>query len=412
MHQPRIRIHRSVLAVVVLALVTWSPDTRAAAEEDAGAPPRQKPVRETLLRTHLKQTVDALTAPELAGRGAWAQRRLAADWIALQFKAVGLKPLPGRTGYFDDHGGTEEQPEARNVVGWLPAPARQPDEQEPAPYILVSAHYDHLGKKDGKIHPGADDNASGVAVMLEVARAMAKVKLRRAVGVVFVAFDLEEQHLVGSRRYCEKPPLALDGLRAFVTFDMMGRSVGDLAPGALFLMGAEHSPDMEKLVDTLGSPEGGQRIRLGIDFQPGYSDYVHFAERKVPYLFVTSGACADYHRPGDTRDKIDWAHLELRTKWSLQLCEALARRAATPLTWAPRTEPRVEEIQDLVAALTAFEPRLDQVEGLPPGARNLFKAYTRMLKKSLEDGVISEGERKYARTQALMLFQFARSMPR
>lgn len=410
MHQPRSSPRRGGIVVVLLALVLSSLGTIAYAEEEA--PPRPKPVRETLLRTHLKETVDALTAPELEGRGAWAHRRLAADWIARRFASVGLKPLPGRKNYFDDHGGTTEQPEARNVVGWLPGAAKPEGEDGVAPYVLVSAHYDHLGKRDGQVHPGADDNASGVAVMLEVARAMAKVKMRRQVGVVFVAFDLEEQKLIGSRRYCEQPPLALEGLRAFVTFDMMGRSVGDLAPGALFLMGAEHSPDMEALVDGLGAPEGGQRIRLGIDFQPGYSDYVHFAERKVPYLFVTSGACADYHRPGDTRDKIDWAHLELRTKWSLRLCEAMAKRAATPLTWAPRTEPRVEEIQDLVAALTAFEPQLEKLEDLPPVARSMFKAYSKMLKKSLEDGVISEVERKYARTQALMLFQFARSMPR
>ena len=109
--------------------------------------------------------------------------------------------------------------------------------------------------------------------------------------VLFVAFDLEEQGLVGSRRLAAAPPLPLDRCAAFLTMDQMGRSLADLVPGTLFVMGAEHAEVLDAVVSDQPAIPGGKLGKLGIDFQPrvGYSDYLPFLEREMPFLFVSTG---------------------------------------------------------------------------------------------------------------------------
>jgi len=96
----------------------------------------------------------------------------------------------------------------------------------------------------------------------------------------------------------------------------------------------------------LPAPAQGRKLILGIDFQPGYSDYVPFREAHVPYVFLTSGACTDYHRPTDTPDKIERAQLAARTDWTRSLLDRLLAADERPV-WREAVNPGVAEIETL-----------------------------------------------------------------
>ncbi|MCX8051332.1 MAG: M28 family peptidase [Chlorobi bacterium] len=175
-------------------------------------------------------------------------------------------------------------------------------------YIAVGAHFDHLGWGDDnslytgverRIHPGADDNASGTAGLLELARAIAAQPLPRS--VVFCAFNAEERGLLGSAYYTRNPAVPLEKTVAMINLDMIGRLQGK----RLNIQGVGSSPLWKPLVDSLATAAG---------FEPSYtedgigpSDHASFYTRGVPVLFFFTGLHSDYHRPTDTWDKLDYS---------------------------------------------------------------------------------------------------------
>lgn len=398
------------LLSVVVALLSMAP----AFAEDAPSRAASE-IHATRLMSHVRW----LAAPDRKGRGRWPDREASADYIAKAFADAGLQPLPGRDSMFQDKAGLKE-PALRNVVAWLPG--TQGAEGE---HVILSAHYDHLGqqvieKQDGETttrttvtYAGADDNASGVAALLEIARCLGA---RHAAdpkafprGLVFVAFDLEERNLLGSRHYVQEPPLPLARCAAFLTMDMLGRSVGDLAPGYMFVMGAENSAGVDAAVRAAGQPEGGKAVIVGIDFQPGYSDYVPFKDAEIPYVFVTSGACEDYHQPGDVAKRIQPAHLRARTAWCLDLTTRLVGTKTRP-AWREGVAPSVGEIKDLRALIATIEKGLAKTTGLPPLAVQMVGNYGKYLDKILADDQVTIPERTSARNGALNLFRMAQQM--
>jgi hypothetical protein len=364
-----------------------------------------------------------LAAPARQGRGSWTQRKATADYVAAAFRAAGLAPLPGRDSMFvdapgDPSAGKDAEPALRNVVAWLPG-AHGADGE----HVILSAHYDHLGQRatetrseDGTItrttvtYPGADDNASGVAALLEIARvlgarhAAAPKSFPRA--LVFVAFDLEERETKGSRFYVKAPCLPLERCAAFLTMDMLGRSIADLAPGSLFVMGTENSAALDDDVRAVGDPKGGRRTTVGIDFQPGYSDYVPFRAAKVPYVFITSGACADYHAPGDVPARLDEAQLLARTRWVRDLTWRVLTDERRPV-WRDGVPPQVGEMKDLRTLIRGVQGHLADVPGVPPLAAVMVGNYGTYLDGILSDGKVTPRERESARTAALNLFKLA-----
>ena len=397
--------HRLLALLLPLLLLTAS---RAWAED---APPAD--VSAETLTTHVRW----LAAPERKGRGAWQDREASAAYVERAFRAAGLHPLPGRDAMFLDTPGVKE-PALRNVAAWLPGVATADGE-----YVILSAHYDHLGQRvtetaaEGSAtvrttttFHGADDNATGVAALLEIARVLGTRHAQEPQAfpraLVFVAFDLEEQNLVGSRRYVTEPPLPLARCAAFLTMDQLGRSLADLTPGTLFLMGTEHSAALEAQVRELAAPAEGAKAILGIDFQPGYSDYVPFHEARIPYVFVTSGACADYHQPTDVAARIDGPQLLARTRWVRDLTMRIVGGATRPV-WREAGPPQVAEMETLRALLTTAQENLAGVQGLPPMAGVLVGNYTKYLEKILADGVVTAEERGSARLGVLNLFKMA-----
>jgi hypothetical protein len=214
----------------------------------------------------------------------------------------------------------------RNVIGVLPGAARK-DEA-----VVVGAHYDHLGlggrhsmnpNLAGQVHNGADDNASGTAAIIEIARAAAASRTRFDRTVVFVAFAGEELGLIGSAQYVARPAVPLDRTVAMVNLDMVGRP-----RGRIMISGLETAPAVAADVDAAAATVDGIDInRFQEGAGVGSSDDTSFALKKIPAIGFFSGFHSDYHRPSD-----DWQQIEAdgAARVANLAYELTARLAARP----------------------------------------------------------------------------------
>jgi hypothetical protein len=205
---------------------------------------------------------------------------------------------------------------AANVIGILPGtdPARASEA------VVVGAHYDHLGRADGVVYPGADDNASGTAVVLGLARAFAAAGGADRT-LVFALFGAEELGLIGSRHYVDHPAVPLDRTVAMVNFDMVGR----LSGRTLSVGGGDSGNRLRALVSAAAQLEGLAPDVHGSPYGP--SDHARFYAAGVPVLFFYTGAHSDYHRPSDTADKIDAAGMARVAALGARVIDGLATDA-------------------------------------------------------------------------------------
>jgi len=187
-----------------------------------------------------------------------------------------------------------------NVLAYLPG---KTDE-----YLVIGAHYDHLGRGNfdslapsqiGQIHPGADDNASGTAGVLELARLLAPMSGQLRRGILFASFAGEELGLLGSAEWAKQPTLPLDKAVAMLNMDMIGRIKDD----KIFIGGVGTGSTFKSLLEE-DQAKSGFKIEYSAG---GYaaSDHTSFVSKKIPVLFFFSGLHSDYHKPSDTWDKIN-----------------------------------------------------------------------------------------------------------
>ncbi|MDA1184221.1 MAG: M20/M25/M40 family metallo-hydrolase, partial [Acidobacteria bacterium] len=213
----------------------------------------------------------------------------------------------------------------RNVVGILDGSdgARSPEA------VVLGAHYDHVGlggrlssapERTGEIHNGADDNASGVAALIEIARSAATDRARFPRSLVFVAFAGEERGLLGSRHYASAPVIPLADTVVMVNLDMIGRSQGSVEVGGLAATPAlQADVDAAARIADIKVSQGGPGA--------GRSDDSSFNDRRVPALHFFTGFHDDYHRPGDDWDRVDAQGTARVATLALELAEWLAARA-------------------------------------------------------------------------------------
>jgi peptidase M28-like protein/PDZ domain-containing protein len=198
--------------------------------------------------------------------------------------------------------------------------------------LVIGAHYDHLGyggesslAPDQNVpHVGADDNASGVAVMLGIAggvRARIATGWRPAHTLVFCAFTAEETGLVGSAHFVDDPARPLPTIEAMLNMDMVGR----LRDDRLMVMGVGTAAEFPALVDSVNAATARFQIRTSSDGY-GPSDHSSFYKRQIPVLMLFTGAHADYHKPSDTADKINGAGLTRITAFARALIDSLDAR--------------------------------------------------------------------------------------
>ncbi len=199
-----------------------------------------------------------------------------------------------------------QQVAAKNVVGVLDAAPGAIDAIE-GETIVIGAHYDHLGYGGmgsaapgvHAIHHGADDNGSGAAALVEVARQLAANDNKRPRRIVFIAFTGEERGLLGSARYVRDPLVPLDKTIAMLNMDMVGRLKDD----KLIVYATDTSPAFDPIIDRIN-----KKFKFKITRQPGGfgpSDHASFYGRNIPVLHFFTGTHADYHRPTDTADKLN-----------------------------------------------------------------------------------------------------------
>ena len=312
--------------------------------------------------TALLTRVQVLTAPELAGRGAGTPAALAAaDSVAAWFAAAGAAPgFSG--GWFQDfslsgsdHDGRDLAGlPARNVAGRLPGRASLADR-----WIIVGAHHDHLGRvadaaaasvpAAGDYYPGANDNASGVTVLVELARLLAATEAgaptvaesvdaggRRS--VLLVSFAAEEVGLQGSAYFVNHPPVPLEQVDLMVNFD----TVGQLRDERLHVSGLGTAAELTALVTT------ANRGELDLSLAPGAwsgSDHMTFNSRGVAVLFLFSGGYPQYNRPTDTWQTLNLPGLVAVTAFSRDLLGA-ARSAPSGFVYQAVTVPQLNDLSE------------------------------------------------------------------
>jgi len=260
----------------------------------------------------MMETVQYLASEELSGRAPGSPGiNKAADYIAEKFKNAGLLPGSNDDSYFQvwdevvDAQGTKAP--VKNIIGIIPG--TNPDLKDES--VIVCAHYDHLGlgwpggnsANIGKIHYGADDNASGVAVMLEMAELLGKT-LKPQRTVIFVAFTCEESGLLGSKYYVKNmkrfPSKKVIGV---LNFDTVGR----LGENKLFVLSCNSAREWKFIFMGASYVTGVESEMITQDLDA--SDQRSFIDVGVPGVQFFSGANEGYHKPSDTPDKIDAAGL-------------------------------------------------------------------------------------------------------
>jgi len=296
-------------------------------------------------KKRMLETVRFLSSEELRGRGLGTEELdRAARFIAGKFQEAGLEPAGDSEGsYFqtwEDQSGTpERRVNLRNVVGIIPG--RNPEGR--AQSVFVGAHYDHLGlgwpdgreEHRGKIHPGADDNASGVAVLLELAQVLGK-SLKPNSTVVFVAFTGEEAGRKGSKYFvATQKRFPSEQTLGMLNLDTVGR----LEEKKLLVLGAGSAREWVHIFRGAGyvTGVGVETVSKELDS----SDQQSFQEAGVPAVQLFTGPHLDYHRPTDTVDKIDPEGLLKVASVAKEVIEYLAKREK-PLTNTLKPSRHVE----------------------------------------------------------------------
>lgn len=217
--------------------------------------------------------------------------------------------------YFEDRFGDTE-----NVVAVIKG-VEKPDE-----IVVVSAHYDHLGEKDGKIYNGADDNGSGTAAVMQMAKAFKKAA-KKGYGprrtILFMHLTGEEKGLLGSHYYTENPIFPLKNTVADINTDMIGRVDDEhkTDPNYVYVIGSNR---LSTELDSIVNQQNRKYTQLNLDYKYNAesdpnrfyyrSDHYNFAKHNIPVVFFFNGVHEDYHRSTDTADKIDFDLLQKRTE--------------------------------------------------------------------------------------------------
>ena len=263
---------------------------------------------------NLKKHVYFLADDKMKGRGTGSkQTEKAAAYIRKEFKKLNLQAL-GNEGYYQPFKAKVRRVivpdsirDAKNVIGFLDNGAEKT--------IVIGAHYDHLGEgkqgssRDstsyGVIHNGADDNASGVAGLLELARVFSQNDEKESVNFLYIAFGAEELGLLGSRHFVANPTLPLNQIHFMLNMDIIGRFNPE---NGVSIIGYGSSPEFETIFSKI---EKDTHIKHYTGYEGrGGSDQTSFYEKDIPVLFFHTGGHDDYHKPTDDAHKVDYLSLK------------------------------------------------------------------------------------------------------
>ena len=286
------------------------------------------------LSGYLKQ----LASDKFQGRetGEYGQK-VAAAYIASNFKSIGLKPLIHDTSFLqsyliDSLVNKVDYKYGENVIACIEGSDKKDE------VVVFSAHYDHLGIKEGLIYYGADDDGSGTASIIELAKVFQQAKKeghgpRRT--LLFIAFSGEEEGLLGSDYYIHNPVFSLSNTMVDLNIDMIGRidEKHKKNPSYLYIIGSDKlSSDLHRINERANAVY----CKLKLDYtynsrrDPNHfyyrSDHYNFARNNIPVIFYFNGVHKDYHKPTDTVDKIDFDRMQERVRLVFYTAWELANR--------------------------------------------------------------------------------------
>ena len=295
----------------------------------------------TITAADLKTHLTIVASDEMQGRDTGSEgQKKAGRYLIAQYKKNGIPFPKGATDYYQKVPAAflnakynENLPDSENIWAFIEG-SEKPDE-----IVVVSAHYDHIGMKDGEIFNGADDDGSGTVALLEIAKAFQKAKKeghgpKRS--LLFLHVTGEEHGLHGSRFYSENPLFAIKNTVADVNIDMIGRR-DDLhkdSSNYIYLIGSDYlSTDLYNICES----ENKKFVNINIDYKfndrkdPNRfyyrSDHYNFAKFGIPVVFLFNGVHADYHQKTDEVDKIEFDAMAKRAQLAFVITWEIANRA-------------------------------------------------------------------------------------
>jgi hypothetical protein len=335
----------------------------------------------------LRSHVEVLASPAYEGRrGAGARK--AEAYVLDAFRKLHLEPLFGDS-YTQD---VPDNDPGRIIGHNVGVVLRGSDPRLRDEYVMLAAHYDHLGIRDGVLYPGADDNASAVAMLLETARSFVEAEVRPRRSVIFMAFDLEEYGLFGSRYFAAHPPVPLERIKLFITADLIGRSLGGVCERDLFVIGAENSPGVRSWIAEAAEGRDLRVGQLGADVLVlDRSDYGPFRSRKVPFLFFSCGESPDYHKPTDVASTLNYPKLAEVSRVMHDVVRKAALAESIPGWVAPPSNPIAEAVtvRDILATLLKHEDKLS----VGVAQKYLMKTTLATLEAAIVRGTLTPEER-------------------
>ncbi len=278
----------------------------------------------SITRQELKRHCEFLASDALQGRETGTEGGHAAGaYIVAELRKLKVLPAGTDGDYYQLF-----PPQSRNILCKIPGS----DPGLANEYVLVGAHYDHVGLGNyrnshgpfGYIHRGADDNASGTAALLELVRAFAKLDAPPKRSILFVFWDAEEQGLLGSEYWCQSPTLPLSGLKLVFNIDMVGR----LRENRAEVYGSRTAAGLRGLI-AAANAEPGVLLNFTWDNRRD-SDHYPFFAHQVPYLMVFTGKHAEYHTPYDNVDKLNFDGMERLTRLMFRAVYAAAQTPHPP----------------------------------------------------------------------------------
>jgi hypothetical protein len=278
--------------------------------------------RASIVVPDLERHLQTLAADALEGREAGSRGGQAAGaYLQDELKKFNLRPAGDEGTWFQEFG-----PVYRNVLALVPGSDPSLAQQ----VLLLCGHYDHVGYGNasnsngpiGQIHNGADDNASGTAVLLELAQAFGQLEPAVRRPILFAFWDAEEKGLLGSKHWTAQPTVPLEQIRFVINLDMVGRIKQDKVE----MFGARSAVGLRQLAS---------RHNAALDFRftwevPENSDHWPFYSRRIPFLMPFSGYHNEYHRPTDDVDLINFPGTEAVARWIFDVTRELADAESLP----------------------------------------------------------------------------------
>lgn len=251
----------------------------------------------------IEQNIKYLASSQLQGRNAGTRGdSLAQVFIVDLLKGIGINPIhddfyqPFTVKMKANRGG--DHISSKNIIGYIEGT----DSILKKEFVIIGAHFDHVGIERGRMHPGANDNASGVSAVLELAQRFKEFPPKRSVLVVF--FAAEEKGLLGSHYFVKNSPIPLPSIVAVFNFDMVGKYKQE---GFLYSKGSQTATQFPLLLEQYSLKHAVNYEDSPFRFMSG-SDHYPFYKKRIPVLFFNTGMdWENYHKPSDLPEKIDFS---------------------------------------------------------------------------------------------------------